>query len=107
MINKYIDLANYAFNYAQEKEIEYVEVRLESNVRDTIAFINGNLHIGNLPIDLSEDAFTRKRGINIRTIADCGLGMSSTNTLSQQSLKDTVDQAYKNAKRKLQWKISN
>jgi TldD protein len=98
-MKNYTDLADFSFQYAQDKLADYVEVRLESNIRDTISFINGNLHIGNLPIDLTDEAFTRKTGLNIRLIVNGGLGMCSTNQLTKDSLKQTVDQAYNNAKR--------
>lgn len=94
-------LAEFALDYAQsnDKQCEYVEVRSEINSTDTVAFINGKLHIGNLPIELTSDAFARKRGINIRIIADGGMGMSSTNQLTKNVIMESVDRAYRTAKR--------
>ncbi|MEJ2252306.1 MAG: TldD/PmbA family protein [Candidatus Lokiarchaeota archaeon] len=93
-----VDLADFTLFYAQEKQIDYVEIRLESNKRDTIAFINGNLYLGNLPIEFTDEAFNRKIGINVRIITNGGLGMCSTNYLSKPSLRQAVNRAYKNAK---------
>jgi len=94
-------LAEFALDYAQSngKQCEYVEVRSEINSTDTVAFINGKLHIGNLPIELTSDAFARKSGINIRIIADGGMGMSSTNQLTKNVIMESVDRAYRTAKR--------
>ena len=94
-------LAEFALDYAQSngKHCEYVEVRSEINSTDTVAFINGKIHIGNLPIELTSDAFARKSGINIRIIADGGIGMASTNQLTKKVIMECVDRAYRNAKR--------
>ncbi|MFX0178194.1 MAG: TldD/PmbA family protein [Candidatus Hodarchaeota archaeon] len=95
------DLAENGLDYAQSngKKCEYAEVRLESNQIDTVSFINGKLHLGNLPIDLTTDAFARKMGINIRLLANGGMGMATTNQLTKQAINEAIDQAYKTAKR--------
>ncbi len=98
-MEEFMNLAEYALNYAQKKPLEYAEVRLEENKRDTISFLNGKLHIGNLPIELTADAFSRKLGLNVRLLADGGMAMASTNTLSRDAIRDTVDKAYNGAKR--------
>jgi TldD protein len=95
----YKDLAHYALNYANEKKCEYAEVRLEKNRSDTVIFINGKMHMGNLPIELTTDAFSRKSGINIRLIANGGMGMAATNYLTKESIRNNIDIAYANAKR--------
>jgi len=94
-------IAEFALEYAQSngKKCEYVEVRSEINSTDTVAFINGKLHIGNLPIELTSDAFARKSGLNIRIIADGGMGMASTNQLTKKVIMESIDRAYKIAKR--------
>jgi len=98
-MEEYKDLADFALQKSQEKHPEYAEVRLELNQRDTVSFINGKMHIGNLPIDLTDDAFTRKLGLNIRMIINGGMGMATTNQLSKDSIVDVIDYAYKTAKR--------
>lgn len=98
-MEEFKDLAHYALNYAQQKKPEYVEIRLEANKRDTIAFFNGKLHMGNLPIELTADAFSRKLGLNVRMLVDGGMAMSTTNNLSKKIIKDTVDRAYNASKR--------
>lgn len=97
----YKDLAEYALDYSQSngRVCDYAEVRLESNYIDTIAFINGKLHIGNLPLELTSDAFARKTGINIRLLVNGGMGMATTNQLKKQSIKNSVEHAYRIAKR--------
>lgn len=92
------DLAEYTLQKSQEKNPSYVEVRLELNKRDTVSFINGKMHIGNLPIDLTDDAFTRKLGLNIRMIVNGGMGMATTNQLTKKSINDIIDYAFKIAK---------
>jgi TldD protein len=94
-------LVEFALEYAQSngKYCEYVEIRSEINSTDTVSFINGKLHIGNLPIELTSDAFARKSGINIRIIADGGMGMTSTNQFTKKMIMESVDRAYRNAKR--------
>ncbi|TFG00845.1 MAG: TldD/PmbA family protein [Promethearchaeota archaeon] len=98
-MEKFKDLAEYALNYAQQKSLEYTEVRLEENKRDTVSFLNGKLHIGNLPIELTADAFSRKLGLNIRILQDGGMAMATTNNLSKENIRKTVDNAYRGAKR--------
>lgn len=95
------DLVEFALDYAQSngKYCDYVEIRSEINTLDTVAFINGKLHIGNLPIELTSDAFARKSGINIRIIANGGIGMASNNQLTRNTIIESVDQAYLIAKR--------
>jgi TldD protein len=95
------DLADYGLDYAQSnrKNCEYAEVRLESNQIDTVSFINGKLHLGNLPIDITSDAFARKVGINIRLLVNGGMGMATTNQLTKKAIQVAVEQAFKTAKR--------
>ncbi len=98
-MEEFKELAEYALNYAQEQPLDYAEVRMEMNNRDTVSFLNGKLHIGNLPIELTADAFSRMFGMNIRILVDGGMAMSSTNTISKSSIKAAVDNAYKAAQR--------
>jgi len=95
------ELADYALEFSQSngRSCEYAEVRLEKNSIDTIAFINGKIHIGNLPIELTSDAFARKLGINVRLLVDGGMGMATTNNLSREAVRDCVEKAYRTAKR--------
>ncbi|MBD3214741.1 MAG: TldD/PmbA family protein [Candidatus Lokiarchaeota archaeon] len=98
-MEQFKDLAEYALKECQETYPDYAEVRLEQDQRDTVSFINGKMHIGNLPIDLTDDAFTRKFGLNIRMIVNGGMGMTTTNKLTKQSILEAVKYAYKTAKR--------
>lgn len=95
------DLAESALDYAQSngKYCDYAEVRLESNISDIVSFFNGKMHLGNLPINLTTDAFSRKIGINVRLIVNGGMGMATTNNLNRESIHNAVDHAYKTAKR--------
>lgn len=97
-IEEYKDLAEDALKKAQKKDCDYVEIRLESDIKDTIAFINGQMQLGNLPMDLTTDAFARKLGMNIRMIVNGGMGMAVTNRLEKQSIQECIEQAYKVAK---------
>ena len=81
-MEEYKDLAEFALRECQEKHPSYADVRLELNQRDTVSFINGKMHIGNLPIDLTDDAFTRRFGLNVRKIVNGGMGMGTTNHLT-------------------------
>ena len=92
-------LAEYALEQAREKPCQYAEVRLENNSSDTVVFINGKFHIGNLPIELTTDAFSRKNGINIRLLVNGGMGMATTNQLTKEAIQDAVEHAFKTAKR--------
>jgi TldD protein len=102
-MEKYKELADYALDYVQQqgRHCQYAEVRLETNLIDTISFINGRLHIGNLPIELTADAFARKCGLNVRVLVDGGMGMATINELSRPSIRACADHAYKAAKRGL------
>ncbi|MFX1340398.1 MAG: TldD/PmbA family protein [Promethearchaeota archaeon] len=95
------DLAEYALDYASGngKTYDYAEVRLETNNSDTIIFINGKMHMGNLPIELTTDAFSRKSGINVRLLVNGGMGMATTNNLKKEAIRNCVDYAYRTAKR--------
>ncbi|MFW9936019.1 MAG: TldD/PmbA family protein [Candidatus Thorarchaeota archaeon] len=95
------DLAEYGLDLAQSNGrcCDYAEVRLETNQIDTVSFINGKLHLGNLPIDLTSDAFARKVGINIRLLINGGMGMATSNQLTKESIQNAIDRAYKTAKR--------
>jgi len=100
-MEEYKDLAEYALQCAtgNGRRCDYAEVRLEINSSDTVIFINGKMHMGNLPIELTTDAFSRKSGINIRLLVNGGMGMATTNNLNKETIRDSVDHAYKTAKR--------
>jgi TldD protein len=100
-MDDYKNLAEFALDCAQSsgRRCEYAEVRLDSNSTETITFINGKLHIGNLPIDLTSDAFARKTGLNIRLLVDGGMGMATTNQLTKESVINEVEYAYRSARR--------
>jgi len=100
-MDEFRDLADYALDYAQAhgRKCEYAEVRLESNTSDMVSFINGKMHIGNLPIALTTDSFSRKMGVNIRLLVNGGMGMATTNDLSKEAIQSAVEHAYKTAKK--------
>ena len=100
-MEEFKDLAEFALEHASGngRTCEYAEVRLENNNSDILIFINGKMHMGNLPIELTTDAFSRKSGINIRLLVNGGMGMVATNILNKQTIRDCVDHAYKTAKR--------
>ena len=100
-MEEFKDLAEFALTHSQDiaNNIEYVDVRLEFNAIDTISFINGKLHVGNLPIDLTTDAFARKFGLNIRMLVKGGMGMSTINELNKSAIKGCIEDAYRNALR--------
>ena len=95
------DIADFALEFAQSngRNCEYAEIRLETNKNDIVSFFNGKIHLGNLPIQLTSDAFSRKTGINIRLLVNGGMGMATTNNLAKDAIKKTIDNAYKTAKR--------
>jgi len=100
-MESYKDLAEFALELAQGngKNCDYAEVRLETNHIDTVAFINGKMHIGNLPIELTTDAFARKTGINVRLLVNGGMGMATTNQLNKKAVQEAVELAYHTAYR--------
>lgn len=100
-MDSFKDLAEFALEFAQinRRNCDYAEVRLETNHIDTVAFINGKMHIGNLPIDLTTDAFARKTGINIRLLVNGGMGMAATNQLNKKAIQEAVELAYRTARR--------
>jgi TldD protein len=100
-MESYKDLAEFALELAQGngKNCDYAEVRLETNHIDTVAFINGKMHIGNLPIELTTDAFARKTGINVRLLVNGGMGMATTNQLNKKAVQEAVELAYHTANR--------
>jgi len=98
-MEEFKDLAEFTLKYARDKRLDYAEIRLEKNKRDTVSFFNGELHIGNLPIELTADAFSRKLGLNVRILTEGGMAMGSTNNLTKKSIKEMVDEAYSGARR--------
>ncbi|TFG07206.1 MAG: TldD/PmbA family protein [Promethearchaeota archaeon] len=98
-MEEYKDLAEHALEFAQSKNCDYAEARLEINQSDTVIFINGKMHLGNLPVELVTDAFSRKSGISVRVLVNGGMGFSAVNDLTKESIKNSVENAYKVAKR--------
>ena len=87
-MDEFKSLAEFALEFAQlnSKNCDYAEVRLETNKSDIVTFFNGKIHLGNLPIELTSDAFSRKTGINIRLLVNGGMGMATTNILTKEVL---------------------
>lgn len=84
------DLIDYALEYAQTKETEYVEVRGQAQTSDRIILRNGNLEAYASAVD---------SGYCVRIIANGGIGFASTNLWSKTEAKQIVDLAFKYAKR--------
>ena len=83
------DLVDFALSYANEKEIEYAEVRAHSEKNDQLAMKNGVL-----------DAFSSvvESGFCVRILAEGGIGFASTNRWTRKEAKSIVELAYKLAR---------
>jgi TldD protein len=84
------DLIDYALRYAENKKIEYAEVRGQTQTSDRIVLRNGNLEAYASAVD---------SGFCTRIMADGGIGFASTNLWSKTEARHIVDLAFKYAKR--------
>jgi TldD protein len=84
------DLIDYALEYAQTKEIEYVEARGQAQTSDRIILRNGNLEAYASAVD---------SGYCVRIMANGGIGFASTNLWSKTEAKQIVDLAFKYARK--------
>jgi len=86
---EFIDLAEYAVNYALKLGVKYVEARLQNDIKHTYILKNGNPEaIG----------ISREKGISIRVLINGGLGFSSVNVVNRDFIKDAVKTAVSMAK---------
>lgn len=83
------DIVEYALRYAEEKNVDYAEVRAQGQVQDRFMLRNGML-----------EAYTSKvdSGFCVRIIVDGGVGFSSTNKWTNAEAREIVDIAYRYAK---------
>jgi TldD protein len=83
------DIVDYALDYAQNKKIEYAEVRGQSQALDRIVLRNGILEAYGTAVD---------SGFCVRIMANGGIGFASTNKWSKAEAKEIVDLAFKYAR---------
>jgi TldD protein len=84
------DLIDYTLEYAENKKIEYTEVRGQTQTADRIVLRNGNLEAYVSAVDT---------GFCVRIMANGGIGFASTNLWSKTEAKQIVDLAFKYANR--------
>lgn len=83
------ELVKYAVNTAAGLGASYAEARFQRNEGLRLVFKNG------VP---DPAGFVKKSGIAVRVIVNGALGFACTNTLTRESLKTTVESAYRTAK---------
>ena len=83
------EIADYALEYAGSKEIEYAEVRAQTEKREELILKNGMLEAYLSAVNT---------GFCVRILADGGIGFASTNKWTKEEAKAIVDLAYKFAK---------
>jgi len=82
------DIVDYALKYAESKQIEYAEVRAQSQAQDRLMLRNGILEAYVSVVD---------SGFCVRMLANGGIGFASTNKWTREEAKDIVDLALKYA----------
>jgi TldD protein len=83
------DIVDYALKYAESKQVEYAEVRAQSQAQDRLVLRNGILEAYVSAVD---------SGFCVRILANGGIGFASTNKWTREEAKDIVDLAFKYAK---------
>ena len=83
------DMVDYALKCAEDKDIEYAEVRAQSKNVEQLMLKNGVLETFVSSID---------SGFSVRILADGGIGFASTNKWSKDEAKTMVDLAHRFAK---------
>lgn len=83
------DIADYALTQASSLPVDYVDVRLEHQVKNNIVLKNGLL---DAVLHIADE------GLGIRIVTGEGMGFSSTSTLDRESVKKTVQEAYRQAR---------
>ncbi|HVP27250.1 MAG TPA: TldD/PmbA family protein [Candidatus Bathyarchaeia archaeon] len=83
------DIVDFALKYAEDKKVEYAEVRAQSQQRDQLILRSGILEAFTSAVD---------DGFCVRILANGGIGFASTNKWSKEEAKRMVDLAFKYAK---------
>jgi TldD protein len=83
------DIVDYALKYAQKKEVEYAEVRAQSEEQERLMLRNGILQAYEAGVD---------SGFCVRVIANGGIGFSSSNKWTKEEAKKIVGSALRYAK---------
>lgn len=83
------EIVDYALEYAKSKDVEYAEVRAQSQVQDRLMLRSGILEAYISAVD---------SGFCVRVIANGGIGFASTNKWTKEEAKEIVDLAIKYAK---------
>jgi TldD protein len=83
------DLVKYAVSTATNLGAQYAEARFQRNEGLRLGFKNG------VP---DPAGFVKKSGIAIRVLANGALGFACTNTMTRESVRSSVESAYRTAK---------
>ena len=83
------DLVDFALSYAAGKEVEYAEVRAQSEKSEGLVMKNGVLDAYVSVVD---------NGFCVRILADGGIGFASTNKWTRKEAKSVVEIAHRLAK---------
>ena len=82
------DIVEYAINYAQSNNTDYVEARLQRNRHKIAILRNGNPE-PSVDVDIM--------GIGIRVLVNGAYSFAATNSLNKTSIKNLIDNAIKTA----------
>lgn len=83
------DIVSYALNIASKMDIDYAEVRYQSDVIEEVLMRNG---IPETP------SINFSKGISIRLLASGGIGFSSVNVIDKRAIREAVVRAFNIAK---------
>jgi TldD protein len=83
------DIGEYALELSLSLDIDYADVRLESQEKNDIILKNGVLDVV---------SSIRNEGIGIRIMTDQGIGFSSCNKLDKKNVEKTVKEAFRQAR---------
>ncbi|MBU7016977.1 MAG: TldD/PmbA family protein [Theionarchaea archaeon] len=83
------DISEYALELSLSLDIDYADVRLESQERTDIILKNGVLDVV---------SSIKNEGIGIRIMTDQGIGFSSSNKLDKNNVEKTVKEAFRQSK---------
>ena len=82
------DLLQYAVDYALKLGAIYAEARYQRDLSDYVSLVNG------VPLSMG---YSSSAGISVRVFTKKGVGFSATNTLTRDSIRDSVEKAYREA----------
>lgn len=83
------DLADYALEYGQKNKVSYIEARAITGEDKSVGSQNGEIYTAGTAIN---------SGIGIRVLVDGGMGFASVSQLDKNSVRETLDLAFKMAK---------